>query len=434
MTGFNLFSVGAAGVIAFSLHGCGGGGGGGGDTTPAPDPDTVSSTTAAVTTTTTTDVCANAVVVPTGEDELVDWLNSLYTGFKEDDPTSPNGVTIRVADDFSMYCGTPCFQGNPDCRISASLYNSKMLVMHDTFKPAVTMGRDAGIVFNQTTIEASSGKCAFMYDGATFGRVNRGCGCPARQAQSCGQEGPYWNQDCQYEDMENHRNIDPSTCHDNTDTSPDVEQCWCNTDHLRVGTPKPEDAKTTDLQCFFKGGGLYPPQPQQPEWREFVKARLANQEANGGTEIVAGTGETRYKSEYWNEVVVDAEVLIDILRNENVSNTNAVSAFMYVEEGAGNGSPGKQKALNMQLQAYRDYGTIIPIVAFDKSVDLRCSGPFRKATDLGPPPERCAGAWDQCGTDANICCQDGLECVVNNPYYSNCQPIQSQDGDFELVA
>lgn len=282
------------------------------------------------------------------------------------------------------------------------------------------MGRDAGIVYNQTTVETKTGKCGFMYDGATFGRVNRGCGCAARRA-GCGEQGPYWNQDCEYGDPVNHQNIDLSTCHNNTETSEDVEQCWCNFDHLRPGTPRPEDATTIDQQCFFRAGGLYPPHPLQSEFHEFVKARIANQATHGGTETIDhgdGTSEIRYKSEYWNEVVLDAEVIEDMLRDENGTDTDAISAFMYVEGGAG-----KPKALAMQLHALRVYGTLIPIVAFDKTVDLRCSPPFKKATDLGPPPNPCAAAYERCGGKDHdtICCQAGLECVHNNDYYWSCQ-------------
>jgi hypothetical protein len=342
----------------------------------------------------------------------------MYQGFDADDPTSPNGVTIRMADDFMMYCGTPCYDGNPDCRISASLYNNKMLITHDTFTTQITMNRDAGIVFNQTTVEARSGKCAYMYDGATFGRVNRGCGCAARE-HGCGQEGPYWNQDCEYHPPGTHQEIDLSTCHNNTETSEDVEQCWCNAPDRRSDYPKPEDTITEALQCYFKAGGLYPPHPQKPEFHEFVKARLAHQATNDGIEILRDNVTTRYKSEYWNEVIVDAEVIIDMLTDANVANSDAVSAFMYVT-----GHPaGRDKAIAMQVQAYRNYDSIIPIVELDPTIDLRCSGPFRKADNI-PVPEKCGAQYEQCGDGPNMphCCQDGLECIAQNPNYSACSP------------
>lgn len=437
MVSSNLLCVGFAGVIAFSLHGCGGGASGD-DPTPRPTASPAA-TTLTTTLTTTTDFCANANTVPPGSDsengKLVDWLNSLYTGYKADDPASPSGVTIRVADDFSFFCNSACHNGYPDCRISASLYNHKMMMMHDTFSPAVTMSRFAGIVFNQTTVEVATGKCAYLYDGATFNRVNRGCGCAARQV-GCGQQGAYWNQDCQYGDPVNHQNIRPETCHNNTETSEDVERCWCKTENLHPSTPRPEDATTTDQQCFFRAGGLYPPHPLQSEFHDFVKARLANQETNGGIEEIKNVDGVRYKQEYWNEVVVDAEVLGNMLRNPNVTNTNAVSAFMYVE---GNGD-GKLKAVEMQKKAFHDYGyPIIPIVAFDATVDVRCSGPFKEASGLpttsaGPAPWEggCSSEFQQCGGIGNQeadCCEDGLVCMADPPdnlFWSSCQKNETK--------
>jgi len=83
-----------------------GGGASGDDPTPRPTASPAA-TTLTTTLTTTTDFCANANTVPPGSDsengKLVDWLNSLYTGYKADDPASPSGVTIRVADDFSFF-------------------------------------------------------------------------------------------------------------------------------------------------------------------------------------------------------------------------------------------------------------------------------------------------------------------------------------------
>jgi len=260
-----------------------------------------------------------------------------------------------------------------------------------------------------------------MYDGATFNRVNRGCGCAARQP-GCGREGAYWNQECEYGDPAHHQQIDESTCHDNTEASPDVDPCWCKAENRNPSTPTPEDTLTTDQQCFFRGGGLYPPHPLESEFHEMVGARIANQESNGGTEVLPGTTppETRHKQEYWNEVIVDAEVLGNMLRDPDVETTDAVSAFIYVEGWGG----GKPKAIAMQQQALRDYGyPVIPIVSFDPNVDVRCSGPFREATGL-PTPELCAAAWEDCND--HICCQDGLACVRDNPNYASCRPSQNQ--------
>lgn len=300
------------------------------------------------------------------EARTVDELNAQFLAFDESDPTSATGVTIRMTDDFSMWCGTPCNDGQADCRVSASVYNHRVMLMHDTNNIAVTMGRDAGIIFNQTAVETVFGKCSYMYDGATFHRVNRGCGCSSQQAY-CGNHGsPFDSEDCDWGGNPREWNtVVEGSCHPNTVTSPDVAQCACDN---TVDPRDPVVERTTDLQCFWQGAAINGTGATLPsKLRDMLLQRIEHQ---GGTEDV-GEASIRYTQEYWNEIVLDAEVLTNALTTDPRS---AVAAFVYIR---GHG-PGRVKANAMSQKAAEDYGgPPIPVIEMDPAVDGSCNGPFR---------------------------------------------------------
>merc|ERR1711937_287160 len=103
-----------------------------------------------------------------------------------------------------------------------------------------------------------------------------GCGCPAFRP-GCGTEGAYWNQDCEYSDPVHRNGPDLEKCHNNTEESMDVKECWCNTDRLRVPVKTPEETATEDQQCFFRGPAISPPHKVESELRQWIEARIANQ-------------------------------------------------------------------------------------------------------------------------------------------------------------
>merc|ERR1712137_394890 len=136
---------------------------------PTDDPGSATTTEGSTTATTTTsyDACAHNESAPKGigpDGPLVDELNRMYMGFDDKNATSPNGITLRMLGpdmDTQFFCGTPCYSGYPDCRISSSLLNNKMMIMRGTNNVAVTMNRNAGLIYNQTSIEAILGKCIY---------------------------------------------------------------------------------------------------------------------------------------------------------------------------------------------------------------------------------------------------------------------------------
>lgn len=306
-------------------------------------------------------------------DVLLDALNDLYLGFDEEDESSPNGVTIRMYDTFDMWCGGNCYDAAlPDCRMSASLYNSKMMLVKGRI--AVTMKRYAGIVFNQKAIETRLSKCSYMYDAATWGRRNRGCGCPSNY-KNCGMKAsPYDDQTCEWDPPDEHpgtgkgrawNGFKEGSCHNQSITDPDVVDCLCDAKHPRFHTPK----MTTDIQCAWKGPAIIynsefskKPDYAESQLRDMVLQRKKDQLRMRG-------GEPHDKVEYWNEVIIDSEALRDTMYQD----PNAmISAFMYVP-----GLNGRTLAMEMSKKAHTDYGgKRIPVVEFNPHVDPRCNGPF----------------------------------------------------------
>jgi len=323
-----------------------------------------------------------------------------------------------MADNFDLFCGTRCHNGFPDCRVSGSLYNHRVMVTHDTNNVKITMDRAAGIIFNQTSVESTIGKCAYLYDGQTFNRVNHGCGCPSMHPGSCdAMDTAYRNQDCEWKHPESHSGPIPGTCKNNTEISPDVDECWCKSSHPRKDFHSPAELNTMDQQCFFKSGGLIVGESGNSELHEFVKARIASQ-SSSPTETRSGA--TIHRIEQWNELVVDAGPLVDVMRDDV---SHGVLAFMYVK-GV---DAGKKFARQMQQEALGDYGGMIPIVEIDTAVDVRCRGPFNAASSLPTTTTTRGGCrieHEQCGGEdwqGETCCAEGLTCYADNQWYAACK-------------
>merc|ERR1711988_479272 len=104
-------------------------------------------------------------------------------------------------------------------------------------------------------------------------------------------------------------------------TDPDVVDCACDSPNLR--TPMPET--TTDQMCMWRGPALDSNGGDtEDQLREMILQRVENQE--GQMEEV-GEPTPRYRQEYWNEIILDAEVM----RRELERNPRAVvAAFMYI--------------------------------------------------------------------------------------------------------
>jgi hypothetical protein len=352
------------------LHGCGGGGSGGGGsnaTTTTPASPTVTpapATTLTASNTFTTTPAPSPTPGKRTSKEAAALLNSRYMAFDENNDDSALGVTISMLNKFNdfnqnLFCsplmGTKCYKGEADCRMSATLYNHKIVLQAD--KPnriKLGLGRPVGVVINQAKLETSFGKCAYIFDGASFGSYNSGCG------EGAG------SQDCSSDNSAFH-NICPST--GKTCTANDVEV------HRRMCSPDGPAAmphKGTDYQCFFRLPALdWPRPPGLPglfgspnHLRNMAKARAARQ---------VGSDSLGPLIEQWNEVVIDEHIMLPQLRKDPAS---VITAFIYKKSHP----YGKSWVTGLREKFSKEYNVevdMIPIVGVDDTVDFTTTGgPF----------------------------------------------------------
>jgi len=300
---------------------------------------------------------------PMTQAEAVEYLNKLYTGWDENDDSTPLGVTISMAaqvDTFygNIFCSThenpkgdtKCWNGGADCRLSASLYNNKMILDAKTGKSLLGLGRSTGFVIDQTRVETDFGKCAFLWDGATNNKYNRGCG-----------DGAPTN-DCDNTASAFH-NICPSTKKVCTSADDEVKRGLCkpygglfNIPEIEVGRPA----------CAFPGPALnYFGQkdftPGQSALRDMAKSRV--QYSNG-------TDDKGPNVEKWNEIVVDEKLMLPEIWEDPAK---IIPAFIYTKSGLPLSYTNAEK-MRDEFCA-ENHVNPIPLVEVDDT-EYRAEGPF----------------------------------------------------------
>lgn len=294
-------------------------------------------------------------------EEAVDILNALYLGYNHSNTSSPLGVTVRFTQDKNLfYCGTPCYKGHADCRVSGSILNHEVQIHEAAAGGAVTvagtMSIMTGFVFNQSMVEDEVGKCYYQFDGATDRRYNMGCGCGA-PTSNCGSP------------QSAYQSIDPGTKKPMTAKSKDIADCHC----LTGARARPAPASTTEVQCFWKGPAFYPGSSAD-ELRAMLDDRVRNQV---GVETVGP--EKRVKQEYWNEVVIDGELLQAKL---DWDPSAAITAVVWLKSGNPLQEDIASKKAQQMSENIRDTYSMpkaLPVIALDVTQDIRQQGPFKIA-------------------------------------------------------
>lgn len=238
------------------------------------------------------------------------------------------------------------FNGFADCRMSASLYNHKMILKAD--KPnTIEMGlaRAVGFAFNQTKVETEFGKCAYVFDGASGNRYNYGCGVGAGEL-NCSKPGTAFADIC------------PSTGKTCTADDDEVKRVTCVPDG-----PMPIPDKGTDGACFYGGPALDYPQSNRPNHlRKMVKARVPRQ---------TGSDAKGPLISQWNEVVLDEHLLIP---SAFFDPALVVTAFIYVKSQPN--ALGIAQAMRDEFSVYFSVGKL-PVIGVDDTVDFTTiGGPF----------------------------------------------------------
>lgn len=300
---------------------------------------------------------------PLSPEDTVKYLNDFYTGFNESDPKSPLGVTITMTSNpntfyGNIYCSTfnnpngntSCHKGFADCRLSASLYNHKMIVNTADHKIVLGLQKTTGYVINQSRVEAYLSKCSYIWDGASQNRLNRGCGnVPAigLAALNCS------NPQCAF------YNYCPSTKQTCSLNATEVHGSLCQA----YGGPLPIPSYPQMPACMFPGPSIdwheqanY--KPQMSYLRDMVKARATK----------------NFMLDQWNEVVIDETLMLRDISQSSADAAQVVTAFVYAKSGL---PASKNSAENMRDE-YCKINKVtppIPVVEID-DVTFQPNGPF----------------------------------------------------------
>lgn len=259
-------------------------------------------------------------------------LNHRYFGFNPRDDRSPLGVTITMHGELKFYCKTACYNGHADCRMSASLYNKRMLKTRWGGHIALGLERSTGVVWHQDAVEQHLHKCSYIFDGSSYRRYNGACGCGAVGACS--------------DRTSAYGNVCPSSGQTCRVTDHEVDGCSCDVQ----GEPRDVNSE----QCFFKGPALDRGNvnASRDQLRWMAKTRVKKQDWRAG--------QNHDPLEYWNEIILDEQLMLPMLRRDSGS---VVQAFIY-KRGSGSGRSHARKMRDEFVSTY-PASSHIPIIAID---------------------------------------------------------------------
>lgn len=283
-------------------------------------------------------------------------MNEYYMSFDEADDSSKLGVTMSMAyrtDSFdaNMFCApyehTSCYQGQADCRLSASLYNHKMLLKKGENKIKLGLERIVGYVFNQEEVEQRIGKCSSIFDAAAFNNYNGGCGTMAMSHDCSDKKSAFYN-------------ICPSTGKTCTGNDTEVTNALCAPKGPRK-VPKTPD----DWVCFFRGVAWDAQNLGGDDLRSMAKERLKHQDCEDPAKGPCIS--------YWNEVIIDNRLLLPALQKDPASMLWAFTYLKAVPPAAGLARAMRDKFCDK----YKCDPKTIPVIGIDDTIDfITTGGPF----------------------------------------------------------
>lgn len=244
------------------------------------------------------------------------------------------------------------------------------------------------------------GRCTYQYDGTSWGRYNRGCGSTAPNGEGFCEDktSAWWNKD-------------PKTGEECTDKSDVVLKDYCPK-RKRAGTAP---MRSGDSPCFWKGPAFYPKGGFiKSETHDMMSQRIANQKDYGD------------QVSTWDEVVLDAAILLEELRRDPAA---VVSAMVYDDSGdVSKTGEAKKTAMRMakKMQAEFNMNSPVPVVGVDTQLHVHAQpdipGPFfygekmtTQTTTTTPRtgPACCFNSCDgTCANAANFCGQSTGNCAT----------------------
>lgn len=252
---------------------------------------------------------------------------------------------MSMQNDFMLYCDQPCFNGHADCRLSASVYNHRVMTSRATGGIKIAMNRVAGVVVNQTRVEASLSKCSYMFDGASFNRYHNACGCGSLTT------------DCN-DPTSAFGNVCPSSGKTCSPSDKEVSSCSC------ANMPIPD--RSDHPQCYFHGPAF--DVGAENQLRTMLKERVSRQDGS----------DSHDRLEYWNEVVIDENILIEQLA---VDPAPVIPAFTYVKSNPA-GLTYARRMRDYFVEHYSVPGET-PLIAIDDVMSMtNGEGPFSAEIDV----------------------------------------------------
>lgn len=203
--------------------------------------------------------------------------------------------------------------------MSAAIMNHKVMINGEGgAHPA--MARNVGLIFHQAKVETELATCAYMYDGGTYFRVNRGCGCSrhGHGADPC---------------------TDPEGAFLNTATAgnPTADNCACDAPGRHGRIPG-----RYGMQCHWKGPAY-----------DATGATSNNQLFDMLSHRV-GIHNDQESRQSWDEVVLDARRMQESLTADPYS---VLQAIFWT-----NGRGGRGWAHGIAAKFEREFGARIPVI------------------------------------------------------------------------
>jgi len=287
-------------------------------------------------------------------------MNAQFYAFDPSNDKSSYGLYIRQTDkapikgdpsnqDVGIFCGLACWGGQSECRTAGSVYNSKQMLNHGPAGTTVAwdFGKGMGWWVNRT----AAVKCSYAWDGATPTKYNRGCGCSSGTSD-CGNPNNAWN------------DIDPATGKACTGDSDVVKSCACESNKSQHQRPTVWEMGPS---CFWKGPAYdYPRAETTDDTWQMISWRVQKQ---GYTPFNPPPANVQSPVAYWNEVIVDAEVLLEMLK-EDAAGT--IPAIIYTKGDKTLRSRARRVAQIMQ-DAYK-LPNPVPVIALDTKANVNSGG------------------------------------------------------------
>jgi len=294
--------------------------------------------------------------------DMAKLLNEQYYAFDETDDSTEVGLVITMTAQPKTFYGNifcssfnnpdgeaKCNLGRADCRMSASVYNHKVIITKDDHKPLMGLSRNVGIVFNSSMSIETFARCSYVFDGASERRLNVGCGLSATSSD-CSKKGETaWD------------NICPSSGKVCTAEDSEIKNDVCD----KFGGSKPVPATKQAYPCVVPGPAF--DYHGQDNWeaytkgsvRDMMKLRIAE---NDGT----GTDGNPNIQE-WNEIVLDERLMMPAIWHDPAV---VVPAIIYKKDPKNPQYKDEAIATRDEFCKFNRLDQKIPIIAFDMDASI----------------------------------------------------------------